>query len=126
MLGWILTFLVIALIAGALGFGGIAGAYLSGLATDRWFGGRRAPVICLLLILLGLLSLAYDYVIHWGLGASLLVLFSVGFCIFGPQVLLVGTLPSDLARSGTAAAAAAAAASFDVAGSAGSCTRYGR
>jgi uncharacterized membrane protein YtjA (UPF0391 family) len=26
MLGWILTFLVIALIAGALGFGGIAGA----------------------------------------------------------------------------------------------------
>jgi uncharacterized membrane protein YtjA (UPF0391 family) len=26
MLGWILSFLVIALIAGALGFGGIAGA----------------------------------------------------------------------------------------------------
>jgi uncharacterized membrane protein YtjA (UPF0391 family) len=26
MLGWILTFLVIALVAGALGFGGIAGA----------------------------------------------------------------------------------------------------
>ena len=89
-----------------LPFGGIAGAYLSGLATDRWFGGRRAPVICLLLLLLSLLSLAYDSVIHWGLTASLLVLFSVGFCIFGAQVLLVGTLPSDLARSGTAAAAA--------------------
>ena len=26
MLGWVLTFLVIAIIAGALGFGGIAGA----------------------------------------------------------------------------------------------------
>jgi sugar phosphate permease len=89
-----------------LPFGGIAGAYLSGLATDRWFGGRRAPIICLLLLLLSLFSLAYDSLIHWGLTASLLVLFCVGFCIFGAQVLLVGTLPSDLARSGTAAAAA--------------------
>jgi sugar phosphate permease len=89
-----------------LPFGGIAGAFLAGLATDRWFGGRRAPVICILLLFLGLLSLSYDYVIHWGLTASLLVLFLVGFCIFGPQVLLVGTLPSDLARRGTAAAAA--------------------
>jgi sugar phosphate permease len=44
--------------------------------------------------------------IHWGLAASILVLFGVGFCIFGPQVLLVGTLPVDLARRGTAAAAA--------------------
>jgi sugar phosphate permease len=89
-----------------LPFGGIAGAYLGGLATDRWFAGRRAPAICGLLVVLSLLSLAYDYVIHWGLLASLLILFSVGFCIFGAQVLLVGTLPSDLARSGTAAAAA--------------------
>ncbi|HEX5176681.1 MAG TPA: MFS transporter [Chthoniobacteraceae bacterium] len=89
-----------------LPFGGIAGAYLGGLATDRWFAGRRAPAICILLLVLGLLSLAYDYVIHWGLAASLLVLFCVGFCIFGAQVLLVGTLPSDLARGGTAAAAA--------------------
>ena len=30
----------------------------------------------------------------------------VGFCIFGPQVLLVGTAPADVARRGTAAAAA--------------------
>src|SRR5205814_10064377 len=27
-----------------LPFGGIAGSYLSGWATDRFFGGRRAPV----------------------------------------------------------------------------------
>ena len=36
----------------------------------------------------------------------MLILFCIGFCIFGPQVLLVGTLPVDLARGGTAAAAA--------------------
>jgi sugar phosphate permease len=89
-----------------LPFGGIAGAYLAGWATDRFFAGRRAPVICGLLLALSLLALAYDRVIHWGLGASVLVLFWIGFCIFGPQVLLVGTLPVDLARRDTAAAAA--------------------
>lgn len=89
-----------------LPFGGIAGAFLSGWASDRFFGGRRPPVICALLIALSLLALAYNYVVHWGLAASIMVLFGVGFCIFGPQVLLVGTLPVDLARRGTAAAAA--------------------
>jgi sugar phosphate permease len=34
-----------------------------------------------------------------------LILFCIGFSIFGPQVLLVGTLPVDLARGGAAAAA---------------------
>jgi sugar phosphate permease len=89
-----------------LPFGGIAGAYLAGWATDRFFSGRRAPVIVGLLLTLTGLTLIYDRVIHWGLGASILVLFGIGFCIFGPQVLLVGTLPVDLAKQGTAAAAA--------------------
>jgi MFS transporter, OPA family, glycerol-3-phosphate transporter len=89
-----------------LPFGGIAGAYLAGWATDRFFNGRRAPVISILLFALGLLGIAYDRVIHWGLGPSIVILFCIGFCIFGPQVLLVGTLPVDLARQGTAAAAA--------------------
>jgi sugar phosphate permease len=89
-----------------LPLGGIAGAYLAGWATDRFFGSRRPPVIFLLLSALGLLSLAYDRVLHWGHGSSVVILFAIGFCIFGPQVLLVGTLPVDLARPGTAAAAA--------------------
>jgi sugar phosphate permease len=89
-----------------LPLGGMAGAYLSGLVSDRFFRGRRAPVICVLLVLLGLLAVAYNTVIHWGLPASVTILFLLGFCIFGPQVLLVGTFPVDLARRGTAAAAA--------------------
>ncbi|MES2697781.1 MAG: hypothetical protein V4773_30240, partial [Verrucomicrobiota bacterium] len=68
--------------------------------------GRRAPVICVLLLLLGGLGLVYDTVLHWGMVPSVTILFLIGFCIFGPQVLLVGTLPVDLARKGTAAAAA--------------------
>lgn len=54
MLGWALTFLVIALIAGALGFGGVAGA-ATGIAKILFFVflilfivglfvGRRRPV----------------------------------------------------------------------------------
>jgi sugar phosphate permease len=89
-----------------LPFGGIAGAYLAGWATDRCFGGRRVPVIVALLAALALLTFAYDTLIGWGLAASVVTLFLVGFCIFGPQVLLVGTLPADLARRDTAAAAA--------------------
>jgi sugar phosphate permease len=89
-----------------LPFGGIAGAYWSGWATDRFFHGRRAPIICALLVVLGVLGLAYDSVLHLGLVPSVTILFLIGFCIFGSQVLLVGTLPVDLARHGTAAAAA--------------------
>lgn len=87
--------------------GGALGALTAGWATDRYFGGRRAPVICGLLVLLGLLTLCYDFVTRespvWG---TLALLFAIGFTIFGPQVLLVGTTPTDLARGGTAAAAA--------------------
>ena len=36
----------------------------------------------------------------------MVLLVVIGFCIYGPQVLLVGTAPADLARRGTSAAAA--------------------
>ncbi len=86
--------------------GAIAGAYLSGWVTDRFFNGRRAPVICVLLILLGILSLQYDAVARTSVGGTMGLLVCIGFCIYGPQVLLVGTAPADLARRGTSAAAA--------------------
>ena len=86
--------------------GGMLGGYSAGWFTDRFMGGRRVPIAIVLLASLGILALAYDHVIHWGLIPSLLVLFLIGFCIYGPQVLLVGTLPVDLAKSGTPAAAA--------------------
>jgi len=87
--------------------GGIAGAFLSGWVTDRCFGGRAAPAIVVLLLSLGVLTLIYSKVVVAGgsvvLPVVLLVL--IGFCIYGPQVLLVGTAPMDLARGGAAAAA---------------------
>lgn len=94
-----LNFFVIAI-------GATAGAYLSGWATDRFFGSRRAPVICILMVLLGVLTLSYDAVVRSSVTGTLVLLVVIGFCIYGPQVLLVGTAPADLAHRGTSAAAA--------------------
>ncbi len=88
-----------------LPLGGFIGALVTGWATDRFFRGRRAPVICGLLVALGLLTLTYHSAVHAGTLATIGVLVLVGFCVFGAQVLLVGTAPVDLARHNTPAAA---------------------
>ncbi len=89
-----------------IAIGATAGAYLAGWATDKFFGSRRAPVICLLMILLGALTLVYHFAAGWSALATMGLLVVIGFCVYGPQVLLVGTAPADLAHRGTAAAAA--------------------
>jgi sugar phosphate permease len=94
-----LQFFVIAL-------GAAAGSYLAGWATDRFFSSRRAPVICVLLAILGVLAFIYGAEAGHGTAVTMALLVVIGFCIYGPQVLLVGTAPADLARRGTSAAAA--------------------
>ena len=86
--------------------GAAAGSFLAGIATDRLFGGRRAPVIAILLMILGVATLLYESVSRASTVGTVLLLVVIGFCIYGPQVLLVGTAPADLAHRGTAAAAA--------------------
>jgi sugar phosphate permease len=91
----------------AIPLGGILGALFSGWATDRFFGGRRAPVICALLVALALLTVFYDPLVRTsGIAGTAVLMVAIGFAIFGAQVLLVGTAPADLARAGTSAAAA--------------------
>jgi sugar phosphate permease len=89
-----------------IAIGAAAGSYLAGWASDRFFGGRRAPMVCLLMGLLGALTLVYDAAIQTSVIGSMLLLVVIGFCIIGPQVLMVGTAPADLAHRGTSAAAA--------------------
>jgi MFS transporter, OPA family, glycerol-3-phosphate transporter len=98
--------------------GGIPGAYLAGWATDRFFGSRRAPVACILLVLLGICTLVYDRVAHASVPGTIALLVLIGFCIYGPQVLLVGSAPADMARRGTSAAAAGFVNSMGYAGAA--------
>ena len=85
--------------------GGILGSLGAGWLTDRWFGGRRAPVICGMLVALALLTLLFKTVVTSGTTATVVVLFFIGVTIYGPQVLLVGTAPTDLAKSGAVASA---------------------
>ena len=84
--------------------GGILGSLGAGWATDRFFGGRRSPVICLMLVALALLSFGFRNAVEMGTGVTVVSLFLIGIMIYGPQVLLVGTAPADLARGGAVAA----------------------
>jgi sugar phosphate permease len=88
-----------------LPLGGIAGTLAAGWATDRYFGGRRAPVVCVMLVGLAGLVLGYDALVQTSLIGSIIALALIGALIFGPQVLLVGAAPVDLAHGGTVAAA---------------------
>lgn len=89
-----------------LAAGAAAGSYCAGWISDRFFGSRRAPVICILLLALSGLTLLYEAVADVSATGTMVLLAAIGFCIFGPQVLLVGTAPADLARRGATAAAA--------------------
>jgi sugar phosphate permease len=89
-----------------LAVGAVPGSYLTGWATDRFFGGRRAPVIAAMMVLLALLTVCYGWAAENSVPLTIILLMLIGFCVFGPQVLLVGSAPSDLAHRGNAAAAA--------------------
>ncbi len=89
-----------------LPLGAVVGSFVGGWMTDRFFGSRRAPVICGMLVLLGCLTLVYDQMARSSFVGTMVLLAFVGFAVFGAQVLLVGTAPADLARQGTSAAAA--------------------
>jgi sugar phosphate permease len=57
-----------------LPLGGMAGAVFAGFASDRWFAGRRVPVLVGFLLALGALALAYGATVesHPGLAVALL------------------------------------------------------
>jgi OPA family glycerol-3-phosphate transporter-like MFS transporter len=85
---------------------GAVGAFTSGRLSDRFFGSRRAPVCALLLVGVGVLTLLYRAVVTVGVVPTVLTLALAGFCLFGAQILLVGTAAQDFARRGATAAAA--------------------
>jgi len=85
-----------ALKSAVLPLGGALGALLSGWFTDRFLGGRRAPAVCAMLVLLAVLTAATDSIVRSGSAPATIALFAAaGFMIYGPQVIVVGTLPQD-------------------------------
>ncbi len=82
------------------------GAIVAGWATDRFFGGRRAPVIALLLLILGAFSMLFPYLPHGNPWLLIAVLAVIGFCTYGPHILMVGHAAQDFGKKSGAAGAA--------------------
>lgn len=85
---------------------GSAGAITAGWATDRFFKGRRAPVIALLLASLGILSIIFPYLDPSNAGLVILMIAAIGFCTYGPHILMVGHAAQDFGKKSGAAGAA--------------------
>ncbi|MBN2314061.1 MAG: MFS transporter, partial [Sedimentisphaerales bacterium] len=85
---------------------GSAGAIVAGWATDRFFKGRRAPVIALLLTSLGILSIIFPYLDPRNTGLVVFIIAAIGFCTYGPHILMVGHAAQDFGKKSGAAGAA--------------------
>ncbi len=85
---------------------GSAGAVFAGWATDRFFKGRRAPVIAILLTVLGLSSIIFPHLDPKNSTLVISVIALVGFCTYGPHILMVGHAAQDFGKKSGAAGAA--------------------
>jgi OPA family glycerol-3-phosphate transporter-like MFS transporter len=85
---------------------GSLGAVTAGWATDRFFQSRRAPVIAILLALLGLLSIVFPFVPADNTAAVITIVALIGFCTYGPHILMVGHAAQDFGKKSGAAGAA--------------------
>ncbi|MBM3474398.1 MAG: MFS transporter [Armatimonadetes bacterium] len=98
--------------------GGIAGAALAGWATDHFFGSRRAPLVAVLLAIVGTLLLLWARYSDLIAAHSHLYLLVMGFFIYAPQVLIIGPLTMDLATRKAAASASGIVGTFGYGGAA--------
>ncbi len=85
---------------------GSVGAIVAGWATDRFFGGRRAPVVAILLVGLGIFSFAFVSVDPNDTFWVVSIVAMVGFCTYGPHILMVGHAAQDFGREQGSASAA--------------------
>ncbi len=85
---------------------GSAGAITAGWATDKFFNGRRAPVIALLLAILGISSIAFPYLDPSNAWLLIFIIAIIGFCTYGPHILMVGHAAQDFGKKSGAAGAA--------------------
>ena len=94
-----------ALKAAVVPLGGAVGAVASGWVSDRFFGGRRAPVVCLMLVALAVVVSATGLAVASGTVATVALFGLVGFLVYGPQVMVVGALPQDFSSRAVVAGA---------------------
>jgi len=85
---------------------GSGGVIVCGWATDRFFGGRRAPVIAMALAGLGIFTFLFIAVDPAETASLVAVTAMIGFCTYGAHILMVGHAAQDFGRKERAAGAA--------------------
>jgi sugar phosphate permease len=91
--------------SGAFEIAGVVGAGAAGLASDRVFGGRRAPVVVVMMLLLALATYAYVPLSGMGRLPNLLGIGLVGFLLYGPDSVTSGAAAVDFGDRHAAALA---------------------
>lgn len=85
---------------------GSLGVVTGGWATDRFFDGRRAPVIAMSLGLLGVFSILFSQVKPGNTVLLMAAVAAVGFFTYGAHILMVGHAAQDFGgKEGSAGAA---------------------
>ena len=85
---------------------GAAGVVVAGWATDRFFRGRRAPVIAVLMAGLGICTFVFSQIDPNNTALIVTVVALVGFFTYGSHILMVGHAPQDFGSKEGAAGAA--------------------
>ena len=85
---------------------GSVGVIVCGWATDRFFQGRRAPVIAMSLLGLGIFSIFFTRVDADNTALVVAVVALIGFFTYGAHILMVGHAAQDFGRKEGAAGAA--------------------
>jgi OPA family glycerol-3-phosphate transporter-like MFS transporter len=94
---------------------GALGVVISGWLTDR-IGGRRAPVISAMLFALAVFAFLYRLIPPGAWVLSMICLGLIGFCLYGPHLLMGATIAMDL---GSRKASSTASGLIDALGYAG-------
>lgn len=86
--------------------GGIVGAIVVGIISDRYFSKRRQALASGFILALAGALLIYSRVAAFGPVANFAAMAFVGFCLFGPDALISGAAAQDLGGPRGAAKAA--------------------
>ncbi|MFQ5808071.1 MAG: hypothetical protein ACE5JM_00510, partial [Armatimonadota bacterium] len=108
-----------ALKAAVIPVAGALGAWSAGWATDHLFGGRRAPLACVMTVGLAVAICVFALLPKAAMPLLVLLLALIGFLNSGAQLILCAPMAMDLA---TRKAASAAAGFIDALGYAGVAT----
>ena len=85
--------------------GGILGNFIAGWLTDVRLGGRRAPIVVPMLVVLAALSAIFPLIPVEATWLLVLYLAAVGACTYAPDMLIVHTMAMDIASRKAAASA---------------------